>query len=232
MWSSLTAAIVTALSQTLWRLLSPLYGALISEQTSWKRVPSTGVSVLLADLKPATQKSYVAAVRSFHLWTLRQGRVLNVVTDVDLAMFDYMQGCTRSQADILVSAMMKLYPPLRGSLSWSIARAKAIHKAQPPTHHMPLPWLFAVYLAWLLVQAQQPRRAALLLLQWRFGLRPTEAIELRGSDIYICAVPPSRRGPAWVPSAGNLARHQGGAPSDSEGVAAGLHCEPLARLVL
>ena len=177
-------ATATALSQLLWRLLSPIYSAVISNQSSWQRTPLSGVAVLLVDLKPTTQKSYLSAVHAFHAWTVRRGLRLHAVTDVDLAMFDYMQGCTRAQADILVAAMIKIYPPLRGSLHWATARAKAIHKAQPPVHHLPLPWLFAVYLAWIIAQGRQPRRAALLLLQWRFGLRPSEAIELRGSDVY------------------------------------------------
>ena len=39
-------------------------------------------------------------------------------------------------------------------------------------------------MAWHLFNAGRRREAALLLLQWKLGLRPTEAIELRGSDLY------------------------------------------------
>ena len=40
-------------------------------------------------------------------------------------------------------------------------------------------------MAFILVNVQRPRRGLLLLLQWAFGLRPSEAVGLRGEDFIV-----------------------------------------------
>ena len=110
--------------------------------------------------------------------------ILNTAEDVDLAAFDYLRGATRSRAEFLVSALLRCYPSLRGELVFTYAWMKTLGTSQPPVHHAPLPWLVAVDMAHWLTMAGFHRRAALLLLGWRFGLRPSELVALRGADVY------------------------------------------------
>ena len=61
---------------------------------------------------------------------------------------------------------------------------KVIASARPHVHHEPMPWLVAVDIAYTMHCMGYPRRAAQLLLAWRFGLRPSEFVALRGGDLY------------------------------------------------
>ena len=45
-------------------------------------------------------------------------------------------------------------------------------------------WAIIVDIAYLLVCSGCPRRAGLFVLCWRLGLRPSEAVNLRGGDLY------------------------------------------------
>ena len=102
---------------------------------------------------------------------------------MDAALCRYFNECNRSQAECTLAAMLRLYPPLRPKLPWAAARLKALVVARPPAHHNPLPWLQCVEIAYHQRCLGWPRRAAALLLQWLFGLRPTELTELCGRDL-------------------------------------------------
>ena len=115
---------------------------------------------------------------------MRSKRRLTTPADVDLALYDYLATGTKSFGATVIAAVERIYPPLRGQLSWARARQRAAQAMQPTAHHLPMPWLVALGLAAALSSLGQRRLGALLLLQWRLGLRPGEAIRLtRGALI-------------------------------------------------
>ena len=98
----------------------------------------------------------------------------------------------------MMAALLKCYPPLRGHLVWAPARLRVLSVSAPPVHHVPMDWLIAVALAYRAVVRGLPRHGGLLLLQWRFGLRPSEALALRGKDLHVASAAESRDSLSWM----------------------------------
>ena len=89
-----------------------------------------------------------------------------------------------------MSALHRVCPPLRQHLPFAAARLKCIGAAKPPQHHLPLPWYLLIELCHYWCAQGLHRRAGTALLQWLFGLRPSEVLELTGS----CLTPGSSLG--------------------------------------
>ena len=176
LWHTFLAA-WPRLSGAIWRFLD-------SREQRWRCCPGGGVEELLADLRPATRSAYLKALRRFHDWSAETQTPTGSLYDLDCAIYRYMPTCTRSAAETLMSALGRAYPLTRGHLAWSTARMKVIASARPHVHHEPMPWLVAVDIAYTMHCMGYPRRAAQLLLAWRFGLRPSEFVALRGGDLY------------------------------------------------
>jgi len=180
---------------------SPLQSLLVhlqAEQTSWRTLPTGGVDVLLQDLRPATQKAYRTALLQFSTWAIGCDVPLDTMRDVDAAVYRYYQTCSRSQAETLLCALIRVYPPLKGNLPWGYARLRTIASYQKPEHHEPLTWYVLTDVAYALVSMGFPRRAGLLVLGWRLGLRPMELVSLVSSDLYGRLRDPTTRLPAFV----------------------------------
>jgi len=156
----------------------------VEEVTEWRNLPTGNIADQLEGLQPTTQKSYQRALSKFDAIAQRNKWPLGTLCELDRAVYRYLSMVTRSSGETLVSALAKVYPGTRRRLPWTTSRMAALAEASPAQHHLPLPWLIAVYLAFHLVLAGQPRVAGLLLLQWRFGLRPSEAVALRAIDLY------------------------------------------------
>jgi len=139
---------------------------------------------LLADLKPVTQRTYLAVLNEFQLFASTLGLPLSTRTDVDKAAFRFVAEHTRSRSENLLAALHRCYPLLRGHMRWMQARLKVIAVASPPNHHIPMDWLIAVAVAYRCVLDNRPRHGAQLLLQWKYGLRPTECLNLHGADLH------------------------------------------------
>jgi len=166
-------------------LLREVLGYLREREVCWWQPPTGATSELLQDLKPVTQKQYHGALSDLHQWTSQNGISIRSMTDLDKAVYGYLPTVTRHKARTTIAALYKAYPPTRGSLPWALARAKAVSALVPVEHHPAMPWMLALALAWATVSMGYPFRALLMLITWKFGLRPGEAIGLRGSDIYV-----------------------------------------------
>ena len=128
-------------------------------------------------------KSYLGALRKFDRYLCQRGWVLSTAQSVDHAVFYYVKDLRRAQAEILLSALFRAYPALRGCLGASSAIVADMSVTQPTHHHPPMPWGMALMLAETIRFLGYPRRALALLLQWRCGLRPGEVLQFRGGDI-------------------------------------------------
>ena len=172
-----------------WELLQLLLRLFVnlSEQHAavvapWWKAPGGATEVLFADLKEATQKQYQASLLRFWGWVNYHKKDISTIDRLDRVAFEFCAAVSRHQAQTLLAALLKAYPPVRQGLPWMAARVRTMISVQPPTHHSPLPWIAAVLLAWSLVCAGLPNAALLVLVQWRFGLRPKEAVTLKGGD--------------------------------------------------
>ena len=134
--------------------------------------------------KPQT---YSRLLRRFHVWTAAQGWKLFFPDDVDRAATAFSASIGHGEASQLLAALLKAYPPLRGQLPWLASTVRHRHLRSPPTHHPPMSWPVALGIATGLRLLGYPRDASLLLLQWRLGLRPGEALRLIASDISLPA---------------------------------------------
>ena len=125
----------------LWRNLRTL---LLQDETRWRHVPTGSVTVLLTDLKPATQKIYLDILQEFNAFAGERGLVLQTRGDVGVAAHHFVCCNAKSRGFNLISALHRCYPPLKGHLTWTAARLKVLAAANPPVHHLPMDWLVAV----------------------------------------------------------------------------------------
>ena len=183
--------------------LHSIYGStpasgVCSPTTAWRRAPSGAFETLCGDLRPGTVRSYQRVLINFHQWCIHAGRVLDTAEDVDLAACEYVGSISRVQGEYLLSALLRAFPRLRNELVYTASRLKANLVLHPTRHHAPTPWLLIVEFAYVWCLRGWPRRALLLMTQWLFGLRPAEAINLRGGDARC------RLSVAWAGVAGFL----------------------------
>jgi len=156
----------------------------VEAATEWRNLPAGSIADQLEGLQPTTQKSYQRALSKFDVFAQRKKWPLGTLCELDRAVYRCLSVVTRSSGETLVSALTEIYPGTRRHLPWSTSRMAALAEASPTQHHLPLPWLITVYLTFYLVLAGQPRVAGLLRLQWRFVLRPSEAVAMRAIDLY------------------------------------------------
>ena len=140
---------------------------------------------MLADLRPASRKQYINALDRFFLWAKQHSVEIATRAQVDKAFYRYLDLCSRHQGSLLLAALLKAYPPLRGFLPWGAAKLKVMGVLLPVFHHPPLPWQLAVGMAYALCRLNLPFRALTLLLQWCLGLRPSEALNMQYDDFYL-----------------------------------------------
>jgi len=187
-WALLQAlihrAVLVACRQSFAQQLQPVSQRLEAVDQAWRRIPTGTIDVFLQDLKPTTRTLYLRALSTFDAAARHHGWPLLTLADLDSAVFRYVDQCSRAQAETVLSAIYKAYPSTKRSLPWSYAKIRVLSTRTPHVHHAPLPWLIAIEYAWVLMRLGLARRAGLVLLGWRFGLRPSEAVALFGSDLY------------------------------------------------
>jgi len=198
-----------ALLQTVWRSLSR---QLSREELRWREVPPEGVAPLLEDLRPTTRRTYLGLLSDFAAYAGLKGLPLGSRTEVDLAAYAYIGDHSKSKGENLVAALHRCYPLLRSHLRWAVARLKVVSASTVVHHHKPMHWLVAVAIAWRCVLGGQPRHAAVILLQWRFGLRPTEALRLCGGDLHSHWLRPAGDGDVTYIMVGALRGTKAGRP--------------------
>ena len=93
-------------------------------------------SELLSSLRPATVKSYKAAVRGFMCWVALKGLELHTIDQLDNALVGYMRAAplTRSTFTILLAAVEATLPQCKRKLLYSQALLRQQARAKPPKH--------------------------------------------------------------------------------------------------
>jgi hypothetical protein len=131
MWYGLFATLAGHLQQ--------LLGTVLQAATHWRNVDADGVAARMRVLRD-NGKAYLAALRPFHAHLVEHGIVLTSPETVDAAVFSYVRDRRRAQAEIIMSALYRAYPGLRGRLGASAALVADMAVSQPTQHHPPLPW--------------------------------------------------------------------------------------------
>ena len=150
---------------------------------SWSRAPSGYRERWQATLR--TPEVYDRLLRRFNGWCIANERVLISAADVDEAGANCCALLNKAQAAQFLAALLRAFPPLRGQLHWTHAEVRAKSLQAPPQHHPPMSWEIALALAFGLRRCGYFRDSALLVFQWRFGLRPTEAMYAVAADITL-----------------------------------------------
>ena len=167
--------LVAVLSQ-LWQ---PFWSLSLSRERLWREQIPMDRELWLSGLRETTKKTYRKALAAFWKHVRKKRWHLDLNSDVDLAAAAYVQGVTKTQAEATFAALERRYPPLKGELRWTRAVVGWKRAQSMPNHHKPLAWEIALGLAYALWLLGRPWTGALLLLQWRLGLRPSEALRLR-----------------------------------------------------
>ena len=162
----------------LWLLLQSILDATRPPTAVWDEA-------LLLGLKPRTVAAYRRSIASFLVWVSSHGVDLSRVDFLDQAILAFARdtSTSRSEFERLVSAIERILPLARGRLVYAHSISRHWRRALPPRHAAPMSWSAALALSWAMAVAGYPRAGALLLLQAACGLRPSEAIALRGRDL-------------------------------------------------
>jgi len=128
---------------------------------------------------------YSKILVKFHEWCTARDVVLVTPCDVDKGATRFSRRLGKGQNEQFLAALLKAYPPLRGRLPWLAAAVKLRQLRNPPQHHPPMTWEVALGVATGLRLLGYHRDATLLLVQWRLGLRPSEALRLAAEDISL-----------------------------------------------
>jgi integrase len=176
-------AVLGSLVRLVWQLAVWLRH-LRSEAESWRGGPP-GYGRLWRSTLKGNGAAYDRVLQRFDAHCRRRGLDLTTAADVDAAASAYCPDLGKGEAATLVAALLKAYPPLRGKLPWLVAVQRCQAALTPTAHHAPLSWRFCVGVASNLCLLGRRADAVVLLLQWRLGLRPSEAMALRASHIWL-----------------------------------------------
>ena len=168
--------------QALLAALRPLFEKLLAKDRRWREGPTLEASWWSGGLRPSTQRSYQRAVDNFFAHAAKLNRTLDTAQDVDNAVAEYAFGSPKAMGEVTVAALERVYPLLKGEMRWSRQVLIVKRSTTLPVHHKPMSWRLAQGLAYGLWMCGWPRVGALLLLQWRLGLRPSEALRLQIDD--------------------------------------------------
>ena len=130
---------------------------------------------------------YQESLRLFYVWCKAEGIVLDAASDVDAAASRYLGTLSRARGNHLLAALLNAHPPLRYRMPWAFAVLKCQAALRSPEHHAPMTWRLALGIASVLSRMGRRKDGALLLLQWRLGLRPSEAQQLLAAHLWVPA---------------------------------------------
>ena len=140
---------------------------------------------LLEGLRPQTRKLYLGAIGDFNRFLVRFKVSPDTRADSDeaIVLFWRWRPGPPAKLERLLAALERVWPQCKGHLPWAQAQLRRARYHHPVQHTMPLRWDTALLLALLLANQGWSRVGGLLLLQWCFGLRPSEALNLRGGRL-------------------------------------------------
>ena len=143
---------------------------------------------LLRPLAASTQGDYRRALDRFGSWLRNQPEQLTPDTADDLLVtYLYEAGVRPSAAEMTVAGMEKVAPRLKGRLQYARATLSMMQGMHTRMYTAPLPLMTAVIIAYHWANEGRPRQGAALLVQWLFGLRPSEMLSQRGQRILPAA---------------------------------------------
>jgi len=140
---------------------------------------------LFAGLKPATRAAYVKELVAFHRWLERVHLEPRFPSELDAAVNRYLSEVPGppSRAERLLAALEKAFPQVKGKLAWSTSVFIQLKKTIAVAHTLPMPYEVALMLAYQMAVSGWARVGGVLLLQWLYGLRPSEALGLSANDL-------------------------------------------------
>jgi len=109
---------------------------------------------------------------------------LSTCEDIDHAAYAFIGCHSRSKGENWLAALRRCYPPLCSHLTWAQARLKVLSATSVVRQHVPIHWLVAIAIEWRRGLGGCHRHAAVVLLLWKFGLRPMVCLRLCGSDLH------------------------------------------------
>jgi len=160
----------------------------LAADTAWRR-PPPGFSDLWQSTLKQRGAIYVKRLTLFNDWCVSRKVCLDTTQDVDYAACRYVTTLGKGEGTHFVAALVKAFPPLRGCLPWTTAVQRNRVATMPTEHHPPLTWRVTLGIAAVLVMFGRREDAALLMLQWRLGLRPGEGYMLIGAHFHLASDP-------------------------------------------
>ena len=164
--------------------LSEWLRRLRSDAENWRHGPPGYTELWRATLKH-NGAAYTRVLARFDAHCRQRGVALETAADVDAAASAYCCQLGKGEAGTLLAAILKAFPPLRGRLPWFAATQRCQAALIPTAHHAPLSWRFCVGIAATLCALGRKSDAFVLLLQWRLGFRPGEALALRAAHVWL-----------------------------------------------
>jgi len=156
----------------------------LAADTCWRQVP-VGFEALWKSTLKNNGAVYVGLLRRFSAWCKREHVTLDTVQELDNAAARFLFTLRKAEGSQFVAALIKAYPPVRYQLPWTFSVQKNRAAAEPPQHHEPLSWPMALALAAVLDLFGRKSDAVQLLVQWRLGFRPGEALQLQAEHIFL-----------------------------------------------
>ena len=136
---------------------------------------------------PQTIVVYQKAVRLFLAWVVEHQLVLGSLYELDdlLVEWRFMMNISKAIFAHAVAAIEVAIPGAKACLPWAHAVMKDLILTVPAQHHIAMPWKIALIVAVTLAAAGASRLGAGILVQHTRGLRPSELLGLRQSDVLL-----------------------------------------------
>jgi hypothetical protein len=149
----------------------------------------------VSSLRPYTLLLYQQETNRFMDYVEVRGCEFRMAWELDRLLVQYSAEVrlSKSRLERLASATDLVFPQFRGQLVEIHQILKQWRKACPAKHTVPLPLRLVYGLAWLLAGKGFPRVGAALLMQYCFGLRPGELLQLVREDLIPASMAGSNR---------------------------------------
>ena len=140
---------------------------------------------LLEPLAISTQHLYRRALVNFYHWMSRAAKDFSCAADLDNLIVEYLydMAARPGVAEVTVASLEKIFPRMRRQLHYAHATLRTVRARHARVFTTPMPLVVVVVIAYNWAISGAPRQAAALLVQWLFGLRPSEHLALRGKDL-------------------------------------------------
>ena len=172
-----------ALLSSIWQLVRQIADEILGNDLRFE-------PLLFLGLQKRTVKTYQKEIKDFLKWLADNRREPRRAEEFDDCLFAYFQNpdtgtwrISRSKAEHLVAAIERVLPRFKGRLSYTRQLLRDWSKHSPSQHTTPEPWHVALAIGqWFGLQGMA-RLGALHVLQSCTGLRPSELLNLKQSDL-------------------------------------------------